>query len=268
MSDRIRQETDDGVAWVRMCRPDVRNAFDERMIAELTACFSALTGADGVRAVVLSGEGKSFCAGADLAWMQKMVRYSFDENLADARALSLMLRSIADCPKPVIARVHGAAFGGGVGLVAACDLACALKRATFCLSEVKLGIAPAVIAPFLIEKISMSAARRYALTAERFDAAEARRIGLVHDVAATEQAMDAAIKEHIERFMRAGPQALAATKSILTEASRFSRDAALERMAEHIARLRASDEGQEGLKAFLEKRSARWIASRVDDRGG
>lgn len=243
---------------MRMHRPDVHNAFNEQMIAELTEVFESLGPDDDVRVVVLAGEGKSFCAGADLNWMQKMVNFTFDENVADARALARMLQTIDDCPKPVIGRVHGAAFGGGVGLVAACDVAIALGRASFCLSEVKLGIAPAVIAPFLIARIGSSAARRYALSAERFAADEARRIGLVHEVVDTEDELDAAIAKFCEQFKRNGPKALAATKQILSEASRLDRDAALKQMVEHIARLRASAEGQEGLKAFLEKRDPNW----------
>lgn len=259
MGELVQHVQLDGVATVRMHRPDVHNAFNELMIAELTRVFVDVGADDDVRVVVLAGEGKSFCAGADLNWMQKMVGYAFDENVADARALAAMLRAIADCPKPVIGRIHGAAFGGGVGLVAACDVAVALDRASFCLSEVKLGIAPAVIAPFLVGKIGLSAARRYALSAERFSADEARRIGLVHEVVDTESELDSVVAKMCERFKQGGPAALAATKEILSEAARLDRDTALERMAEHIARLRVSDEGQEGLTAFLEKRDAGWI---------
>ena len=179
MSTFVEHLVSDGVGYVQLRRPDLHNAFNEDVIEQLDDAYRELGGRDDVRAIVLSGEGKSFCAGADLNWMQKMVDYSFDENVADAGRLASMLETIRRCPKPTIARVHGAVFGGGVGLVAASDICVALERSVFCLSEVKLGIAPAVIMPFLSEKMQPSAVQRYALTAERFDGAEAKRVGLV-----------------------------------------------------------------------------------------
>src|SRR5512144_1662185 len=174
-----------GVIW--MTRADVRNAFNETTIAELTEAFRSLGADPGVRAVVLAAEGPAFCAGADLDWMRRMAGYSHEENRADAMKLATMLRTIYECPKPVIARVHGAAFAGGVGLVAACDIAVASLNAEFSLTETKLGLIPATIAPYVIRAMGASQARRYFLTAEKFDAAEAFRIGLVHDIVALEE---------------------------------------------------------------------------------
>ncbi len=189
-----------------------------------------------------------------------MVGYSDEENVADAERLAQMLRTIRDCPKPTIARVHGAVFGGGVGLVAACDVAVAMEAAVFCLSEVKLGIAPAVIMPFLIEKLSPSFVQRYALTAERFDGAEGYRAGLVSETVETVDALDVAVDRIVEAIRSTGPCAVAACKQIISEVRDASFDVALASMTERIARLRASDEGQEGLKAFLEKRTPNWLA--------
>ncbi len=249
-----------GVGYVQLRRPDLHNAFNELVIEQLDSAFRELGGRDDVRAVVLSGEGKSFCAGADLNWMQKMVDYSFDENVADAGRLASMLETIRRCPKPTIARVHGAVFGGGVGLVAASDMCVALERAVFCLSEVSLGIAPAVIMPFLAEKMQASAVQRYALTAERFDATEAKRVGLVSETAESVEALDAEIGRMVESIKETGPRAVAACKDIIREARGGALDDALKTMAQRIAELRASEEGQEGLKAFLEKRSPSWRA--------
>ena len=252
MADFVRQVVEDSVATVTLCRADVHNAFNDQMVAEITETFRGAATDDAVRVVVLAGEGKSFCAGADLAWMQRMVDYTFDENVADAMELAVMLRAIRTCPKPVIARVHGAVFGGGVGLVAACDIAVALQAAKFCLSEVKLGLAPAVISPLLLEKIGVSAARRYALTAERFDAEEARRIGLVHEVADDVDALDARIRQFANDLLEGKPQAQAATKQVLQDVAGLLVDDVADLTARRIAELRVSTEGQEGLRAFLE----------------
>lgn len=247
-----------GIATVSLNRPDVHNAFNETLIAELTAEFTQVGALPEVRVVVLAGEGKSFCAGADMHWMRKMVGYSFAENLADAEGLVRMLRTIRDCPKPTIARVHGAAFGGGIGLVAACDMAVALEKVTFCLSEVKLGIAPATIAPFLVEKVGPGALRRYALTAERFDATEAKRIGLINEIVDKPEELDTWINDIADAVKVAGPNAVAACKAVIREVSKLPLDEAGPRTARRIAELRASDEGQEGLTAFLEKRPPDW----------
>lgn len=248
-----------GTIHIRLTRPDLHNAFNEVVIAEITAAFEEAAGRGDVRAVVLAGEGKSFCAGADIAWMRRMVDYSFDENVADAMQMARMLRTIRECPKPVIARVHGAAIGGGVGLIAACDMAVATSAAVFCLSEVKLGIIPAVISPFVTEKIGPGAMRRYAITAERFDADEAKRIGLINEVCDTPEVMDAWIARVVRSIESNGPLAVGACKRVLSDVYGVDWDRVQQMTAERIATLRASDEGQEGLKSFLEKRKPRWI---------
>lgn len=248
-----------GIATVSLNRPDVHNAFNDRMIAELAAEVQAVSDANDVRVIVLAGEGRSFCAGADLAWMQRMVNYSAAENLADAEALAGMLRVIRNSPKPTIARVHGPVYGGGVGLVAACDMAVALKKATFCLSEVKLGIAPAVIAPFLAERIGTGRLLRWALTAEAFDATAALRMGLVSEVVDQPEELDAWIRQIAEAVHKCGPNAVAACKRILHDVAHTPFDAAVTGCVKTIAELRTSKEGQEGLKAFLEKRKPNWF---------
>jgi methylglutaconyl-CoA hydratase len=246
------------IAAVTLARPDLHNAFNDEMMKELAEAFGALGADDAVRAVVLSAEGKSFCAGADVNWMKRMVDYSFDQNIADANILAKMLRAIRECPKPVIARVHGAAYGGGVGLVAAADMAVAVRGTTFCLSEVKLGIVPAVISPFVLEKIGPGAARRYALTAERFDADEAKRLGLVNEVVETTEQLDAWIANITTHILANGPAAVAACKKILSEVAGVAWDQVQARTTQRIAEIRISPEGQEGLKAFLEKRKPEW----------
>lgn len=246
------------VATVLLNRPELHNAFNDEMIQEIHEAFLQLSQDPQVRAVILSSEGKSFCAGADLNWMQRMVDYSFEENVADAMKLSEMLKAIHDCPKPVIARVHGAAFGGGVGLVAACDMAVALGSATFCLSEVKLGLLPAVISPFVMEKIGASAARRYFLTAERFNAEEAKRIGLLSETFATPQELERWIEEGIAALKANGPEAIAACKTLIQEVLNNDWPRAMDITTQLIAQRRISTEGQEGMKSFLEKRTPAW----------
>ncbi len=260
MSEFVLHRVVDQVATVVIDRPDLHNAFNEVVIAELTAAFRTLGGEAGVRVVVLAAEGKSFCAGADIHWMKRMVDYSFEENVRDANTMAEMLRAIRECPKPVIARVHGAAIGGGVGLVAACDMAVAVSSAVFSLSEVKLGILPAVISPFVIEKIGPGAARRYSLTAERFDAAEAHRIGLVSEVVEGPQELDEAVARLCKFVLGNGPEALAECKRVLSEVVGTEWDRIQELTVARIAERRVSEEGQDGLKAFLEKRSPRWKA--------
>jgi len=248
-----------GIATVSLNRPDVHNAFNDAMIAELAAEVLAVQDDPDVRLIVLAGEGRSFCAGADLAWMQRMVNYTQAENEADAAALANMLRVIRDCPKPTIARVHGPAYGGGVGLVAACDMAVALKRATFCLSEVKLGLAPAVIAAFLAERVGIGPLRRWALTAEAFSAADALKMGLVNEVVDQPEELDTWIRAIADAVRLTSPEAVAASKRILDETPSMDFDAAVEWCVQRIAELRVSDDGQEGLKAFLEKRKPKWV---------
>jgi methylglutaconyl-CoA hydratase len=259
MSEFVKHEIDAGVGRVTLSRPDLHNAFNEVVIRELHEAFVDLGGDERVRAIVLQAEGKSYCAGADLHWMKRMVGYSFEENVADAMTMANMLRAIHECPKPTIARVHGAAFGGGVGLVAACDMAVALESAVFCLSEVKLGIIPAVISSFVLHKTGPSAFRRYAITAERFGGAEAKRMGLVSETADTPETMDAVINSLTEAIKANGPQAVAACKSVIGEVLAFNWDRALDITTQRIAARRVSDEGQEGMKSFLEKRNPNWM---------
>ncbi len=261
MAEFVQYAVADAVARVTIERPELHNAFNEVVIDEVTAAFERAAGDDSVRAVVMASEGKSFSAGADLHWMKRMVDYSFEENVADATTMAKMLQTIHDCPKPVIARVHGAAYGGGVGLIAASDMAIALDSAVFCLSEVKLGIIPAVISPYVIEKIGTTHSRRYGVTAERFDATEAKRIALVSDTADTVEAMDAKIADICKAIKSAGPLAVAASKAVLRDVQGFMWDKLTELTTQRIAKRRISDEGQEGMKAFLEKRKPNWVSS-------
>ncbi len=261
MSDAPVLVTRDGpVARVTLNRPQLHNAFDEALIAALANAFQALYEDDGVRAVVLAGAGKSFSAGADLNWMQRAAGYDEERNRADARALELMLRTIDDCPKPVVAMVQGAAIGGGVGLVAACDIAVAAEAAQFATSEVRLGIVPAVIAPFVVRAIGPREARRWFLTAERFGAAEARRIGLVHEVVPADQ-LEARVAAMVAELLKGGPEALASAKQLVRLVEMMPQGGSIraEATVGIIAERRASAEGREGIGAFLEKRKPAWI---------
>ena len=247
-----------GVAIVWMNRPEVRNAFNETMIAELTAAFRALDKNPAVRAVVLAGHGPAFCAGADLNWMKRMAGFSFEENRRDAMGLAGMLHALHALSKPTLARVHGPAFAGGIGLLAACDMAVASQDAEFCLSEVKLGLTPATISPYVLAAMGERAAQRYFLTAERFSAAEAYRIGLVQELTLPGE-IDTRINEILGHLVTAGPASLAATKDLMRAVARRPLDAKLiEDTATRIARARASDEGREGVRSFLEKRKPAW----------
>lgn len=248
------------VAVVWMARETVRNAFNEASIAELTEAFRTLGADPDVRAIVLAGKGPAFCAGADLAWMKRMASFTHEENRADALRLATMLRTIHECPKPVIARVHGDAYAGGVGLVAACDIAVAAIGAEFCLSETKLGLIPATIGPYVIRAMGANSARRYFLTAERFDTGEAFRIGLVHDLAPPEE-LDVRINALLGTLMQTSAHAVAEAKRLVREvAERPIDDAIVADTAERIASIRTSADGREGVQAFLEKRKPRWIA--------
>lgn len=246
------------IAIVTLDRPEVHNAFNETLIAELTAALRALGADAAVRAVVLVGAGASFCAGADLNWMKRMAGFSRAQNLGDARALAAMLATLYELPKPTIARVHGAAFGGGVGLVACCDIAIGAQDATFALSEAKLGLIPATISPYVIEAIGARAARRYFLTAERFTAAEAYRLGLLHDLAQLSE-LEARINELLGFLVTAGPRAQAECKALIRAmAHRPIGGAVIADSATRIASVRTSAEAREGVAAFLEKRRAAW----------
>ncbi len=250
---------DGPVARVTLNRPHLHNAFDEALIAGLADAFQALY-ADDSRVVVLAGAGKSFSAGADLNWMQRAAGYDEERNRADARALELMLRTIDDCPKPVVALVQGAAIGGGVGLVAACDIAVAGEAAQFATSEVRLGIVPAVIAPFVVRAIGPREARRWFLTAERFGATEARRIGLVHEVVPAAE-LEARVAAVVGELLKGGPEALASAKQLVRLVEMMPQGGSIraEATVAMIAERRASAEGKEGIAAFLEKRKPGWV---------
>jgi methylglutaconyl-CoA hydratase len=243
----LQIERDDDLLRVTLARPERRNAFDAALIAELTEAFETVP--DDVRAVLLAGEGKSFSAGADVDWMRRSIELSYEENVADARRLRKMLETIDSCPAPVVTRVHGHVLGGGCGLVACSDIVVAAPDAVFAFSEVKLGIIPAVISPFVLAKIGPSAARRYFVTGEPFGAAAALRIGLVHEVP---EELDAALTRIVEQLRSAGPEAVRHAKKLVLERPD---GLGTER---RIAQRRTSDEGQEGLKAFLEKRTPSW----------
>ncbi len=248
-----------GVATVTLNRPEVRNAFNDEVIAELTAVFLELGHRAEVRAVVLAARGPAFCAGADLNWMKRMAGYSREENLADASALARMLEVIFACPKPTIAKVQGDVYAGGMGLVAACDMAVAVDSANFCLSEVRIGLVPATISPYVIRAMGARAAHRYFLTAERFDAAEAHRIGFVHAVVPAGE-LDAKVAAMAQALVAAGPAAVKACKQLVHDVAGHGITPALvQRTVEGIADIRASDEGQEGVRAFLEKRKPNWL---------
>jgi methylglutaconyl-CoA hydratase len=260
MYENILTEVSMGVGIITLNRPERHNAFDDFLIGELIAELAKMAANDEVRVLVISSAGKSFCAGADLNWMKRAAAYSANENMADARSLAEMLRALAQMNKPTVARVQGPAYGGGVGLVAACDIAVATYDAQFTLSEVKLGIIPAVISPHVIAAIGERYARRYMLTAERFAAAEAYRIGLVHEIVPDEQALDDAVGEIVEALVNNGPMALAECKELIRAvAGKPISAAVIEDTAQRIAMIRRSDEAREGMNAFLEKRKPSWV---------
>lgn len=245
-----------GIATVKLNRPELHNAFDETLIAEMTQVFTELSAHDSVRVVILDAEGPTFCAGADLTWMGKMAAYTREENLEDAWALQRMFAAIDSCPKVTIACVHGAAMGGGAGLVAVCDIAVAGKDAKFGFTEARLGIAPAVILPYVVRKIGTGAAQALMVTGERFGPDVALRIGLVQEVEAFD--LHGAVHKKAEAVKQCGPGAIAAVKRLLRAVDGQSQEAVAEQTVACIADLRVSPEGQEGIRAFLEKRPARW----------
>ena len=248
-----------GVETVTLNRPEVRNAFNDEVIAELTAVFLELAKRDEVRCIVLAGNGPAFCAGADLNWMKRMAGYTREENLADATQLARMLEVLFHCPKPTIAKVQGDVYAGGTGLVAACDMAVSVDTAQYCLSEVKLGLIPATISPYVIRAMGARAAHRYFLTAERFSAAEALRIGFVHEVVQSQE-LDGKVAEIAQALVNAGPEAVKACKKLLHDVAGHEITAGLVRKTvEGIADIRASDEGREGVQSFLAKRKPSWI---------
>ena len=248
------------IGLVTMNRPERHNAFDDALIEELTAALRSMEADDSIRIVVLGGAGRSFSAGADLNWMKRMAGYSKEENHRDAMALGALMRTLAHLRKPTIARVTGAAYGGGVGLVACCDIAVASHDATFALSEVRLGLIPAVISPYVVAAMGERAARRYFMTGERFDAAEAWRLGLVHELGPDYEAVDNRLNDLVESMLSCGPIAQREAKDLVRAvANRPVTSELIQDTAERIARLRASPEGREGVSAFLEKRRASWV---------
>ena len=260
----LRLETDArGVLTIWLARPDIRNAFNGQMIDELARAFGIDALERKVKAVVLRGEGAVFCAGGDLNWMKQSIELDYEQNLNDTRKLTQMFAVLNECPKPVIGAIHGAAIGGGVGLVSICDIVIAVKTTQFSLSEVRLGIIPACIGPFVIAKIGASHARKFFLSAERFLAEEARDAALVHEVVETEAELAPAIEKILGNVLNCGPQAMAAAKKLVLDLSWPERRAqlpnCLNTVAEVLAKLRISEEGQEGLKAFLEKRKPNWL---------
>jgi methylglutaconyl-CoA hydratase len=255
----IEVDVDRGVGIVWLNRPELHNAFNETMIAELTRAFTEIDRDPRVRAMVLGANGKSFCAGADLNWMKKMSGYSFEQNFADAQALAGMMQTLNGMKKPTIARVHGAVYAGGMGLVAACDIAIAAQDVEFCLSEARLGLSPATISPYVIAAMGARHARRYFLTAERFTAAEAFRIGFVHDIVLGDE-LDRRIGELLGDLLKTGPNAVVACKELVRDVAGSKIDLDLIKdTATRIATIRATDEGREGIRAFLEKRKPAWV---------
>ena len=251
---------DAGVARITLARPEIRNAFSDVAIADITQAFLTVGARADVLAVVLAAEGPAFCAGADLNWMRRMADYTRDENRDDAGKLAEMLRVIYECPKPTIARVQGDVYAGGMGLVAACDMAVAADSAGFCLSEVKIGLIPATISPYVIRAMGARAAHRYFLTGERFDAAEAQRIGFVHEVASAD-ALDEKLDAMLKPLLGAGPAAVRACKQLVIDvAGRDIEPGLVAATVEGIATIRASAEGKEGVQAFLSKRKPSWLA--------
>jgi methylglutaconyl-CoA hydratase len=247
------------VATLWMNRPDLHNAFDETLIAELTAACIALDEDKDVRIVILAGRGKSFSAGADLNWMKRAANNGLDDNLNDARALANMLRTLAEMKKPTIARIQGAALGGGMGLAAACDIAVASTKAVFATSEVKFGIIPSAISPYVLRAIGARQAYRYFQSAERIDATRAREIGLVHEAVDPEQ-LDAKVQEIVGSLLQGGPLSQAAAKDLIrTVSGRPINDTLVDDTAHRIAHLRATPEAREGIVAFLDKRQPNWI---------
>ena len=251
-------EKKESVAWITLNRPEVRNAFDDELIASLKTCFSELGEDQSIRVAVLAGNGPAFCAGADLNWMKRMAGYGYKENLADARALADMLAALDRLPKPTIARVHGPAFAGGTGLVAACDIAIGTPLAKFCFSEAKLGLSPATISPYVTRAIGARAARRYFLSAEVFDAAEACRIGLLSACVSSSE-LDSSVEAIIRHLLAGGGEAHAKIKDLIRAVAGRAVSAALVAdTARRIAEIRVSPEGKEGIASFLEKRKPSW----------
>ena len=248
------------VARVFLNRPEVRNAFNDGVITELTQTFTALAADTTLRCIVLGGHGKAFCAGADLNWMRAMAGYSWEQNRADAQALAEMLWTLYSCPLPIVGRVHGDCYAGGLGLAAVCDVLLAAEGVSFCLSEAKLGLLPATIGPYVVKAMGEQAARRWFVTAERFSAAQAHAMGFVHECVAPD-ALDAKVDEIVAALVANGPMAVRACKKLVQDVAGRAIDADLRAdTARRIADIRASDEGREGIASFLGKRAPNWLA--------
>lgn len=256
----VSKKDRDEVLWITFNRPQVHNAFNSESILELTDVFERIKEDESVRVVVLTGEGKSFCAGADINWMREIIRYSFDQNLEESLQLAEVLHKIYTFPKPTIAMVNGAAIGGGTGFLSVCDIAVAAEEAKFGLSEVKIGLVPAAISPYVVRKIGESKAREYFLTGQRITAHKAVEIGLINEVVPKDK-LEARVEELIEQFLASGPEAIASCKELILNVPRMSLEEVKEYTARMIANLRISDEGQEGMSAYLEKRKPRWELS-------
>jgi methylglutaconyl-CoA hydratase len=253
----IRMELEGKVARITFARPEVHNAFNADMIAELAGAFDQLKAEPDVRVVVLTGEGESFCAGADINWMREIIDYSYEQNLSESLLLAEALHKLYTLPKPTVAMVNGTAIGGGNGFLSACDIAVAAEEARFGLSEVKIGLVPAAISPFVIRKIGESKAREYFLTGKRIPAVKAQEIGLVNQVVPREK-LDGAVGELVDLLLTSGPEALANCKELIFQVPRLSLEEVKEYTARMIANLRISEEGQEGMASFLEKRKPKW----------
>lgn len=249
------------VATVTLNRPEIRNAFNDEMIAELTDVFSHLGTNDEVRVIVLAAAGKAFCAGADLNWMREMAEYSYEENLADADKLAQMLKTIYECPKPTVAAVQGDVYAGGMGLVAVCDVAIAVNIANFCLSEVRLGLAPSTISPYVIKALGARASQRYFLSAEVFDSKKARQLGFIHE-RVSEESLEDTVAALCTKIVKNSPDAVKTCKRLLHEvAGAPITDELITDTVKSIADIRASTQGREGVQAFLQKRKPDWLAS-------
>jgi len=258
MATTLDISRDGAVARVWLNRPDVRNAFNDAVIAELTATFRELGGDASLRAIVLGGHGKAFCAGGDLNWMRAMADYSWEQNRADAQALADMLWTLYTCPLPLVGRVHGDCYAGGVGLASVCDVLIAADGMHFCLSEARLGLLPATIGPYVVRALGQQASRRYFISAERFSAAEAHRLGFVHELASAET-IDARVDAVVQTLVANGPAAVKASKQLVQDLAGAALTAELRAdTARRIADIRASDEGRDGVQSFLNKRKPSW----------
>jgi len=260
-TDHLILKIKNGVATLTLNRPDVHNAFDDQLIAQLISTLSHLEKDDTVKVVVLTGNGKHFSSGADLNWMKRMATLSEEENRQDAMGLATLMHNLNNLKKPTIALVSGAAYGGAVGLIACCDMAIATQDSRFCLSEVKIGLSPAVISPFVVSAMGERQARRYFLSAEVINANKAEQLGLIHEVVETKDQLQASANQLIESLLKNSPQAMAKTKQLIQRVARGAIDTSMrDDTVNLIASIRVSDEGQEGLASFLEKRQASWVS--------